>query len=140
MVDISNVFAITDQLSKQVVGYYDGGINRLNSQLYRINGIDFRITDKRPSLYLVDLAMDNSGFRAYADEVLTYEDIVFIYNNTKRLFDQSKEIFKGCFNRSIMPLKNDLDTLKKLIDQYEALGLIVQEDDLPIDDNGTLYV
>ena len=124
MINIDSFYIATEQLNKQVVAWYDGVTDRLNSQLYRIGGIDFKITDQRVSLYLMDLN-GNVGFRVFADEVLTYEDLVFIYDSTKRLFDQSKEIFKGCFRQSIIPLKRDLDTLEKLIAQYDKLDLII---------------
>lgn len=127
MINIDNVYITTEQLNKQVVAWYDGITDRLNSQLYRIAGIDFKITDRRTTLYLTNLDGDNP-FHVFADEVLTYEDLVFIYENTKRLFDQSKDIFKGCFRQSIVPLKRDLDTLEKLIAQYDKLGLVIEEE------------
>ena len=130
--DPLEIYELARKYNSQVVGYYDSVINRLSSKLYRIDGFSIVSSNQyQPiSFFIVPLDDDQQGrqITVAPEDILTYDELAHIWLSTCELFDKSSQVFKGCFTKSLAPLKADRDALRNLLDQYSKRGLIFEED------------
>jgi hypothetical protein len=131
MIEVKSIFSIGQKLNGHIVGYYDSRIHGLSDKLYRIRGFDLRGVYPEATIrfYLVPLDNEDTGVSADPGEVLSYEDIAYVYHSTKTLFENSQEVFKGVFSRGLRPMKEDFIILGKLMEEYKNRGLVIETDE-----------
>lgn len=130
--DSSDIYELARKYNSHVVGYYDSVISRLSSKLYRVDGFSFVGSNQSQPLrfFIIPLDDNQQGRQITVDpeDILTYDELAHIWLSTHELFDKSSQVFKGCFTKSLAPLKADRDALRNLLDQYSKRGLIIEED------------
>ena len=128
------VYDLQTKYKLQVVGKYDM-VNGLSPNLYRIDGFSYTASGPhglKIALKPIDSKYEHDGdlIWVHSHTVLSYEQILEIRDNTRKLFAESKDFFTGVFTQSIAPMKRDLHTLNHLLEEYHERGLVIGEDEV----------